>query len=75
MVESTQFSAQFVRACLPVFMLPPSMLASKVGSYPNIHEIPGAGVAVAQTLPELQGFALHMPDQVVFQEQTTLPHH
>jgi hypothetical protein len=48
---------------------------NKVGSYHNIHEIPGAGITIAQTLPELQGYALHVPDQVNFQERTTLPHH
>jgi len=42
---------------------------------PNIHKIPGAGITIAQTLPELQGYALHVPDQVNFQERTTLPHH
>jgi hypothetical protein len=51
------------------------MLASKLGSYLNIHEIPGAGITIAQTLPELQGYAMHVPDQVNFQERTTLPHH
>jgi len=45
---------------------PPYSLASKVGSYPNIHEIPGAGITIAQTLPEPQGYALHVPDQVNF---------
>ena len=49
--------------------------ASEVGSCPNIHEIPGAGTTIAQTLPELQGYALHVPDQVIFQERATLPHH
>jgi hypothetical protein len=52
-----------------------SAYASKVGSYPNIHEIRGAGTTIAQTLPEPQGYALHVPDQVNFQERTTLPHH
>jgi hypothetical protein len=49
--------------------------ASEVGNCPNIHEFHGAGITIAQTLPETQGYTLHVPDQVIFQEQTTLPHH
>jgi len=50
-------------------------LSSEVGNCPNIHKIPGAGITIAQTLPEPQRYALHVPDQVIFQERTTLPHH
>jgi hypothetical protein len=52
-----------------------SAYASKVGNCPNIHKKPSARITIAQTLPELQGYALHVPDQVIFQEQTTLSHH
>jgi hypothetical protein len=55
--------------------LSPPVYASEVGSCPNIHENPGAEITIAQTLPELQGYALHVPDQVIFRERATLPHH
>ena len=59
---------------MPIYVVYYAM-PSKVGSHPNIHEIPDAGITIAQTLPELQGYALHVPDQVNFQERTTLPYH
>jgi len=42
-----------------------ALSASEVGSYPNIHKVSGTGTTIAQ--------ALHMPDQVIFQERATSP--
>jgi len=69
-IESTLYSGKIVNSCLRI-----CLLASKVSSYPNIHKIPGAGITIAQTLPEPQGYALHVPDQVIIQERTTSPYH
>ena len=52
-----------------------SMLTSKVGSYPNIHKASGAGITIAQTLPEPQAYARHVPDQVIIAECATPPLH
>ena len=55
-VESTLYSSKIVNSCLCNLMLV-SMLTSKVGSYPNIHKASGAGITIAQTLPEPQAYA------------------
>ena len=33
------------------------------------------GITIVQTLLRLQGYALHVPDQVIFRERHTSPHH
>ena len=69
-IESTLYSGKIVNSSLRN-----CPLASKVSSYPNIHNTSGAGTTIAQTLPEPQAYALHVPDQVIIPECATPPHH